>query len=60
MHSRTQPFEPKPIRIGDRPPSVPPIEPTELAEVIGRVLPVDLIATLHGRRGAALHIGGGA
>ena len=37
-----------------------PIEAVELAEVIGHVLPADLIAALAGKRGAPLHITGSA
>jgi hypothetical protein len=38
----------------------PLIETVSLDEIIGNVLPADLIAALAGHRGAALHIGGGA
>jgi hypothetical protein len=47
--------EQKPIRIGDPPPAVPPLEVVELVEVLGRVVPVDLVAALAGH---SLHIVG--
>jgi hypothetical protein len=61
MHSRIESPEPAPLRIGPPPPPTPVLEALELSDVIGRVLQVDLIAALHGRRGSPLRIvAGGA
>lgn len=37
-----------------RAPQVPTIEVTELSEIVGNILPADLLATLRGERGAIL------
>jgi hypothetical protein len=48
--------EPRPIRIGAVEPLAPPLEVPTLDEILGRVVPVDFLGALAGRRGPVLHI----
>jgi hypothetical protein len=55
-----QSSEPRPIRIGDPPPHVPPLQIPTFAEIFGgHVCPIDLVPLLSGERGnTGLRIGG--